>query len=112
MRVSYGEGLASHTGPESCGVVREDAVEALTGVRAGWVSSLENVLSGAPTACDLRKATPVVSKAREAAGLRVVLDPMHARRHLTKGRKPLPFGSREIPGSARPWRVPRHGSAP
>ena len=46
MRVSYGEGLASHTGPESCGVVREDAVEALTGVRAGWVSSLASISSG------------------------------------------------------------------
>src|SRR5687768_1144913 len=36
MRVPYGEGLASHTGPESCGRVRKAAVEALTGVRAGW----------------------------------------------------------------------------
>jgi hypothetical protein len=44
MRVSYGEGLANHTGPESCGSTREDAAEALTGVRAGWVSSHENVL--------------------------------------------------------------------
>ena len=43
MRVSYGEGLANHTGPESCGSIREGAVEALTGVRAGWVLSLENV---------------------------------------------------------------------
>ena len=43
MRVPYGEGLASHTGPESCGGDREVAVEALTGVRAGWVLSLENV---------------------------------------------------------------------
>src|SRR5688572_6383869 len=43
MRVPYGEGLASHTGPESCGDDRKIVVEALTGVRAGWVSSLENV---------------------------------------------------------------------
>ncbi len=42
MRVPYGEGIAGHTGSESCGGVREDAVEALTGVRAGWVLSLEN----------------------------------------------------------------------
>ena len=41
MKVSYGEGLASHTGPESCGHVREDVVEALTGVRAGRVFSPE-----------------------------------------------------------------------
>jgi hypothetical protein len=35
VKVLYGEGLASHTGPESCGDVREDAFEALTGVRIG-----------------------------------------------------------------------------
>lgn len=43
MRVSYDEGVASHIGPESCGDIREDSVEALTRVCAGWVSSLENV---------------------------------------------------------------------
>jgi len=36
MRELYGEGLAIHAGPESCVRVREDAGEALTGVRAGW----------------------------------------------------------------------------
>src|SRR5574341_1432336 len=40
MRESYGEGLAAHTGPESCAAVRE----ALTGVRAGRVFSRENGL--------------------------------------------------------------------
>ena len=84
MRVSYGEGLASHTGPESCGGVREDAAEALTGVRAGWVSSHENVSSGAPTVCDPRKAIPGGSPSRDSSGLRGVLDPMHARKHLTR----------------------------
>src|SRR5437879_9001932 len=52
MRVSYGEGLANHTGPESCGADRKVVVEALTGVRAGWVSSLENVFR--PSADGLR----------------------------------------------------------
>jgi hypothetical protein len=37
MQESYGEGLATHTGPESCAAVRE----ALTGVRAGRVYSRE-----------------------------------------------------------------------
>jgi len=41
MRESYTEGLATHSGPESCGAVREDSVEALTGVRAGRVFSRE-----------------------------------------------------------------------
>jgi hypothetical protein len=41
MRDSYGEGVASHTGPESCGGGREVVIEALTGESAGWVWSSE-----------------------------------------------------------------------
>lgn len=29
------EGIANHSGPESCGGIRKGAVEALTGVRMG-----------------------------------------------------------------------------
>jgi hypothetical protein len=48
MKESYGEGVATHTGPESCGVTRKGGVEALTGVRAGRVLSRErNFLRGA-----------------------------------------------------------------
>jgi hypothetical protein len=37
MKESYGKGSATHTGPESCVVIREDAGEALTGeVQAGY----------------------------------------------------------------------------
>ena len=40
MKESYGEGVASHTGPESCVTVREDGREALTGeVRAGYAAA-------------------------------------------------------------------------
>jgi RNA-directed DNA polymerase len=41
MKESYGEGLATHTGPESCAAGREAVGEALTGVRAGPVLSRE-----------------------------------------------------------------------
>jgi hypothetical protein len=41
MKESYGEGLATHTGPESCAGCREAVGEALTGVRAGPVLSRE-----------------------------------------------------------------------
>jgi RNA-directed DNA polymerase len=41
MEESYGEGLANHTGPESCISTGNGAGEALTGVRAGWVLSPE-----------------------------------------------------------------------
>jgi hypothetical protein len=42
MRKSYGEGLANHTGLESCGVSGNAGAEALTKVSAGWVLSLES----------------------------------------------------------------------
>ena len=41
MKVSYGEGLAIHTGPESCIGVRKGEGEALTGVRTGQSLSRE-----------------------------------------------------------------------
>ena len=48
MREPYGEGLASHTGPESCAGRREVAGEALTGAHAGQVFSCEiNYIRGA-----------------------------------------------------------------
>ena len=42
MKVSYGEGIATRTGPESCGAVRKDSDEALTGERAGRAFSRES----------------------------------------------------------------------
>ena len=44
MKEPYGEGVASHTGPESCGGSSNAAAEALTGVRAGQVLSREILL--------------------------------------------------------------------
>jgi RNA-directed DNA polymerase len=41
MKESYVEGLATHSGSESCGVHRKVSVEALTGVRAGRILSRE-----------------------------------------------------------------------
>jgi RNA-directed DNA polymerase len=54
MEESYGEGVANHTGPESCMVVGNGRREALTGVGAGWVLSLEIISSRVPTASLLR----------------------------------------------------------
>jgi hypothetical protein len=47
MEKSYGEGLATHTGPESCGTAREGSDEALTGERMGRVFSRESLLRDA-----------------------------------------------------------------
>src|SRR5712692_7961779 len=44
MKESYGEGLATHTDPESCGAACKGGVEALTGARAGRVFSRERIV--------------------------------------------------------------------
>jgi hypothetical protein len=44
VQVHYGEGVANHTGPESCAVYREVCGEALTGERAGQPLSPEIIL--------------------------------------------------------------------
>jgi hypothetical protein len=49
MKESYGEGLASHAGPESCAGRREAAGEALTGVHADQPLSSEIKSTGTPT---------------------------------------------------------------
>jgi hypothetical protein len=47
MQKSYECELATHIGPESCGVARKSSAEALTGERAGRVSSRESLLRDA-----------------------------------------------------------------
>ena len=47
VKVHCREGVAIHTGPESCGVRREVCVEALTGERKGQPLSRESLLRGA-----------------------------------------------------------------
>lgn len=100
MRVSYGEGIASHTGSESCVVARKDDGEALTGVRAGWVSSLEKVFIR--SADGLR---PSEGNTGRIAIARFTWAPRGLRPHARtqaphEGGTRLPYGSREIPGSA------------
>ena len=50
MQEPHGEGVASHTGPESCVAARKGRGEALTGAHAGRVLSRENLFDyGVPT---------------------------------------------------------------
>ena len=49
MEESHVEGLATDGGSESCAVARKGGGEALTGVRAGRVSSRERNYFGVPT---------------------------------------------------------------
>ena len=91
MEVSYGEGVASHTGLESCTVVREGGGEALTGERAGRVSSRES--------CgQLRGADAMVTGGRLHRSRRyreTRLDPARSETPSTHGS--TSHGSREIP---------------
>jgi hypothetical protein len=57
MKESYSEGLASHTGPESCAGAREGTGEALTGVHTGQVLSSEITTSVCRPCSNTGKAT-------------------------------------------------------
>ena len=82
MQESYGEGVASHTGPESCVAARKDGDEALTGVRAGRPLSREiedpsrGGHFGVPTHVTRCGRPHLRRRYREMVG-----DPAHARKH-------------------------------
>ena len=98
MEVSYGEGLATRTGPESCAGSREGPGEALTGVPVGRVSSREND-------CHFRGADALGTAEGNTSGV-VMARPERAPR----GRRPRAHwrnsshGNREIP-----WLPQRRG---
>jgi len=70
VQVHYGEGIANHTGPESCAAYREVCGEALTGERAGQPLSHEIFLiqdadvvtytEGKTDGCDIASAGTVL----------------------------------------------------
>lgn len=80
MKEPYGEGLASHTGPESCVAARKGRREALTGVSAGRVLSRERIVRLGRRRCAIkRKATRTGTLRGECrARPHVVRDPAHA----------------------------------
>ena len=97
MKVPYGEGVASHTGPESCGSIREDAREALTGVRAGWPLNPEMHSSGTPRLFNVGRRQHRVARHVRAARVPRGRRP-HARTQAPrKRRRESPSGSREVP---------------
>ncbi len=94
MKESYGEGLATHTGPESCGAARKGDVEALTGVRAGRVLSRERA--------ELREADAVQRSGRRHLAHRyreMRWDPARSKTPCTYGN--ISHENREIPCSPR-----------
>src|SRR6516162_9568632 len=92
MKESYVEGLATHNGPESCGVARKGGAEAWTGERAGRVfSRVTNFLWDADVVKESGRQHPA-RRYREA------------RRSPTRSETPCTRrstmrGNREIPGS-------------
>jgi hypothetical protein len=90
MEVSYSEGLANHTGPESCGAAREGGCEALTGEGAGRVFSRERKF--------LRDADAVGESGRQDRKRR------YSKAHSSPARSQTPstyrntsHGNREVP---------------
>src|SRR5258708_37712406 len=91
MKESHGEGLATHTGPESCGASREGGVEALTGVRSGQdIEPRKFAYSGKPTrSCYAEGNNRCTDKGE------VYRSPARSQTLRTFGN--TSFGSREIP---------------
>ena len=105
MQVRCSEGVAIHTGPESCASGREAGGEALTGERIGQALSRERVFSRAPTSSTGRKATWSEASARATDRPGVVEDPGMCARSL--------HGNREIssPATRPQGRLVRIGKA-
>ena len=80
MREPYGKVVAPRTGPAPWRCVRKDVLQALAGVRAGWVLSREITLSGASRPFPPAEDPAAASLSLDARGPRAVVDPMHVRR--------------------------------
>src|ERR1017187_623596 len=99
MKESHGEGLATHTGPESCGASREGGVEALTGVRTGQdIEPRKLAYTGAPTlSCHAEGNNRCTVKAR-CIGVR-------------RGHRPYARSETPRSGAGRSHVFPRQNSA-
>jgi hypothetical protein len=92
MKKSHEGGLATHIGPESCGVAREGGVEALTEERAGRVfSRVRQPLRDADGVGECGR------RHREHRYREVLQSPARSETPCTHANTSL--GNREIPGS-------------
>lgn len=92
MKESYGERLATHTDPESCGAACEGGVEALTGARTGRVFSRERTFLRDADAVEESGRLHRVHRYRE-----MPLGPARSETPCTYGHTSR--GSREVPCS-------------
>ena len=87
MRVHYGEGVANHTGPEPCAVIRKGGGEASVGDCTGQPLSREiYAKSRVPTRFSLRKAT-WKARYRERLKARRGRRPWHVQTLLVSGNR-------------------------
>jgi hypothetical protein len=87
VKVHCGEGVAIHTGPESCVDDPRGRGEALTGDRTAQPLSHESLFQGAPTPSRQRKPTLRATSSRAARRPRAVCDPGMCGRSLRGNRE-------------------------
>jgi hypothetical protein len=94
VQVSYSEGVASHTDPESCVGIREDAGEALTGERIGQPSSRESKIVPGADVFIITEGNMESAITRAPAQPGVVGDPEHVRKLFAREPGGPGFGRR------------------
>ena len=94
MQVSHSEGLANHTGPESCVGIREDAGEALTVERIGQPSSRESLIFPDADVVEITEGNMGSAITRALTQSGVVEDPEHVRKLFAREPGGLGFGRR------------------
>jgi hypothetical protein len=94
VQVHYDEGLAIHIGPESCGGIREDVVEALTGERIGQPLSRESVIFPEAHVFEITEGTMGERAIASAFPLRRGLRPWHVRKLFAREPGDLGFDRR------------------
>lgn len=77
VKVFCDEGLATHIGPEPCGAVREDSIEASVGGHIGQPSSHEMGFNPDADALDTAEGNTVGSAIASARAVRRGLRPWH-----------------------------------
>jgi hypothetical protein len=92
VQIHYGEGVANHTGPESCAARREACGEALTGVRAGQPLSRETRIILGADVVDLTEGNTNGHVIASAWSVLRGLRPWHTRTLLAREPGDLQFG--------------------